>query len=137
MGQIIFGRPRASPPSDGQLGHLLPHIQLETRAQGILVSLYCYPSCRVTEPFNSLGTFSSFFIGDPVLHPMDVCEHPLLYCQALTEPLRRQLSQVPVSKLLLASTIGPGFGGCLWDGSPGRAVSGWPILQNLLIFKYI
>jgi hypothetical protein len=26
-----------------------------------------------------LGTFSSFFIGDPVLHPIDDCEHPLLY----------------------------------------------------------
>ena len=26
-----------------------------------------------------MGTFSSSFIGDPVLHPMDDCEHPLLY----------------------------------------------------------
>jgi hypothetical protein len=26
-----------------------------------------------------LGLFSSSFIGDPVLHPMDSCEHPLLY----------------------------------------------------------
>jgi hypothetical protein len=34
--------------------------------------------------------------------------------QALTEPFRRQIYQVPVSKLFLAS----GFGGCLWDGSP-------------------
>jgi hypothetical protein len=45
-------------------------------------------------------------------------------CQALAEPLRRQLDQTPVSKLLLASTIVSGFGGCLWDGFPGRAVSG-------------
>jgi hypothetical protein len=30
-------------------------------------------------PFSSLGTFSSFFIGDLVLHPMDDYEHPLLY----------------------------------------------------------
>jgi hypothetical protein len=52
--------------------------------------------------------------------------------QALAEPLRTQLYQGPVSKLLLASTIVPGFGGCLWDGSPGGAVSGWPLLQSLL-----
>ena len=43
-------------------------------------------------------------------------------CQALAEPLRRQLYQAPVSKLLLASTKVSGFGGCLWDGSPGGAV---------------
>jgi hypothetical protein len=39
-------------------------------------------------------------------------------CQALAEPLRRHLYQAPVSKLLLASPIVSGFGGCLWDGSP-------------------
>jgi hypothetical protein len=50
-------------------------------------------------------------------------------CQALAEPLRRELYQAPVSKLLLASTIVSGFGGCLWDGSPGWAVSGWTFLQ--------
>jgi hypothetical protein len=38
--------------------------------------------------------------------------------QALAEPLRRQLYQAPVNKLLLASAIVSGFGGCLWDGSP-------------------
>jgi hypothetical protein len=26
-----------------------------------------------------LGNFSSSFIGDPVFHPIDDCEHPLLY----------------------------------------------------------
>ena len=25
-----------------------------------------------------------------------------------------------------------GFGGCIWDGSLGGAVSGWPFLQSLL-----
>jgi hypothetical protein len=30
LGNIIFSRPRASPPNDGQLGHLLLHMQLET-----------------------------------------------------------------------------------------------------------
>jgi hypothetical protein len=32
--------------------------------------------CR---PFSSLETFSSSFIWDPRLSPMDGCEHPLLY----------------------------------------------------------
>jgi hypothetical protein len=31
------------------------------------------------DPFSSLGAFSSFSIGGPVFHPIDGCEHPLLY----------------------------------------------------------
>jgi hypothetical protein len=54
-------------------------------------------------------------------------------CKVLAEPLRRQLYQAPVSKLLLASTIVSGFGGCLWNGSPGGAVSGWSFLQSQLL----
>jgi hypothetical protein len=50
-------------------------------------------------------------------------------CQSLEEPLRRQLYQAPVSKLLLASAIVSGFGGCLWDGSPGGAVSVHPLVS--------
>jgi hypothetical protein len=49
--------------------------------------------------------------------------------QNLLEPFRRQLYQAPVSKHFLASTIVSGFGVCMWDGSPGGAVSGWPFLQ--------
>jgi len=55
-------------------------------------------------------------------------------CQALAEPLRRQLYQVPVCKHFLASIIVSGFGGCIWDGSSGEAISGWPCLQSLLYF---
>jgi hypothetical protein len=36
------------------------------------------------------------------------------------------LYRAPVSKHLLASTTLSGFGDCIWDGSPGGAVSGWP-----------
>jgi hypothetical protein len=32
----------------------------------------------------------------------------------------------------LASTLGYGFCDCIWDGSPGGAVTGWPFLQTLL-----
>jgi hypothetical protein len=56
----------------------------------------------------------------------------LCICQALAEPPTRQLYQAPVSKQFLASTIVSGFGNCIWDGSPGGAVSGWPFLQSLL-----
>jgi hypothetical protein len=35
---------------------------------GVLVSWYCCSSYRVANPFSSLGTFSSSFIGGPVLN---------------------------------------------------------------------
>jgi hypothetical protein len=76
---MIFVRPKAYPSNDGQLGHLLLHMQLETRVLGILVSSYCYSTYRVADPFSSLSTFSSSSIGGPVFHPIDGCEHPLLY----------------------------------------------------------
>jgi hypothetical protein len=55
----------------------------------------------------------------------------LCICQALAKLLRRQLYQAPVSIHLLTSTTVSGFGDCIWDGSPGGAVSGWPFLQSL------
>ena len=79
LAHIKFARPRASLPSDDRLGHLLLHIQLETRALGVLVSSYCCSFCRATDPFRSLGTFSSSSIGGPVFHLIADCEHPLLY----------------------------------------------------------
>ena len=42
-------------------------------------SSYCCSFYRVVDPFSFLGTFSSSFIGSPVFHPIDDCEHPLLY----------------------------------------------------------
>ena len=72
-------RPRASPHIDGQLGNLLLHMQLETQLWGALVSSYCCSSYRIADPFSSMGTFSSSSIGGPVFHPIDGCEHPLLY----------------------------------------------------------
>jgi hypothetical protein len=42
--------------------------------------------------------------------------------QVLAEPLRRQIYQASVSKLLLAITTVSGFGVCIRDGSPGGAV---------------
>jgi hypothetical protein len=48
-------------------------------ALGLLVTSYCCSTYRVADPFTSLGPFSSLSIGDPVFHPIDDCEHPLLY----------------------------------------------------------
>jgi hypothetical protein len=76
---MIFTIPRSSPPIDEQLGQPLLHMQLETQLSGELVSSYCCSSYRVADPFSSLGTFSSSFIRGPVFHPIDDCEHPLLY----------------------------------------------------------
>ena len=56
----------------------------------------------------------------------------LCICQALAEPLRRHLCQDPVSKHFVASAVVSGFDDCIWDGFPGRKVSGWPFLQSLI-----
>jgi hypothetical protein len=47
-------------------------------SSGVLVSSYCF-SYRAADPFRSFGTFSSSFNSGPLLHPIDDCEHPLLY----------------------------------------------------------
>ena len=52
----------------------------DTSSGGILFSSYCCSSYRVTDPFSSLGTFSSSFIGGPVFHSIDDCE-PFLWLQ--------------------------------------------------------
>jgi hypothetical protein len=79
LGQIIYARPRASPPNDGRLGQLLLHTQLETRAQGVMFPSYCCSYYRATDPLSNLHTFSSSSIGGLGFHPLDDCEHPLLY----------------------------------------------------------
>jgi hypothetical protein len=66
-------------PNDSRLDHLLLYMQVETRALGVLISSYCCSTKRVAEPLSSLGNFSSSSIGGPVFHPLDDCEHPLLY----------------------------------------------------------
>jgi hypothetical protein len=78
LGHMIFSRPKASPPIDGRLGHPLLHM-LETQFWGLLVNSYCWSSYRVANPFSSLGIFSSSLFRGPVFHPIDDCEHWLLY----------------------------------------------------------
>ena len=45
----------------------------------VLISSYCCSTYRVADLFSSLSTISSSSIGGPVFHPIDDCEHPLLY----------------------------------------------------------
>jgi hypothetical protein len=94
LGHQAFTGPRASPPIDAWQGHPLLNIRLESwvlpcvllcwwfnpwELRG-LVGWYCCSSYGVTNPFSSLGTFSSSFIGDPVFLPMSIgCEYLLLY----------------------------------------------------------
>jgi hypothetical protein len=128
---MIFTISRASPPIDGQLGHPLLHMQLETQLWGAMISSYCCSSYRVTEPFSFLGTFFSSFIRGTVFHPIDDCEHPLLYLPGTgIASQERELYQGPVSKILLAYAIVSGFGGCIWHGSAGGAVSEWSSLPS-------
>ena len=49
------------------------------------------------------------------------------------EPIRRQLYQAPVIKLLLASAIGSGFGGCVWDGW----VSLWMVIPLVSALTFV
>jgi hypothetical protein len=78
-------------------------------------------------PFSSLGTFSRSFIEDPVLSPMDGCEHPLLYLSGTGRASQETATTGFCQKILVS-----GFSGCIWGGSPGGTVSGWSFLHSLL-----
>jgi hypothetical protein len=118
----------ASLSNDGQLGHLLIYMQLETQALGVLVSLYCCSTYRVADPFSSLGTFSISSIGGPVIHPIDDCEHPLLYLPgtgiaslktAITGSFQQNLADICTSVCVWWLIIGWPFGlGSLWMVHP-------------------
>ena len=99
-------------------------------ALGVLVSSYCCSSYGAANPFISLGTLSSSFIGGPVFHSIHDCEQSLLYQQdsgiasyetAITGSFQQNLSGI-VQQCL----------GWLWDRSPGGAVSAWSFIQSLL-----
>ena len=92
---------------------------------GVLISSYCWSSYRAANPFSSLGTFSSSFIGDPVLHPMDDCEHPLLYLSGTGRALKEtaisgscqqalvlHLPKVWVCWLFMDPQVGQSVDGC-------------------------
>jgi hypothetical protein len=67
-----------------------------------------------------------------VFHPIDDCEHPLLYFPGTGIASQEIAISGPVSKILLAYAIVSVFDGCLWDGSLGGAVPGWSFLWSQL-----
>ena len=103
-------------PNDGKLGHLLLHMQLETRALGVLVKSYCCSTYRVADPFSSLGAFSSSSIGSPVFHPIADCEHPLL-CLPSTGIASQETA---ISGSFQQNLVGVCKGVCVW-----RLIMGW------------
>jgi hypothetical protein len=58
---------------------LSPSATYASRGTALGVLVGCCSSYRVADHFSSLGTFSSSRTGVPVFHPIDDCEHPLLY----------------------------------------------------------
>ena len=112
----MFTGSRASPSIDDCLAHPLLHRQLEPRV----------PPCVFFDWWfrpRELWGYWLFHIVSWKTVSIQCC-----ICQALAEPRRRQLYQAAVRKILLVSAIVSGFGGCLWDGSPGVAVSVWSFL---------
>ena len=79
---------------------------------------------------------SAFSLTPPLESPCSVQWLAASICicigQALAEPLRKQLYQAPDSKHFVAPAIVSVFGGCIWGGAPGGAVSVWSFLQSLL-----
>jgi hypothetical protein len=127
VGHMIFEIPGVSPPFDGWLGHPLLHMQLEKQFLGwVLVSSYCCSTYRVADPFSYLSAFTSSFMGGPVFHPIDDCEHPLLYLPGIgiesQESYMRVLS--PKSFWHIVAPIVSVFDCCIWDGFLGGAVAG-------------
>jgi hypothetical protein len=124
LGHRAFTGPRASPLIDVPQGHLC-YIY-----RGRLESLYVYSLVGGLVPGSS-GRYWLVHIVPPMglqtpsapwvlplapplgtLYSVQWMAMSIYFCicQALTEPLRRQLYQAPVSKHLLASTIMSGFG---------------------------
>jgi hypothetical protein len=61
----------------------LRHVQLYVEGGGEIRNTntgysYCYSTYRVSDPFSSLGAFSSSSFGGPVVHLIADCKHPLL-----------------------------------------------------------
>jgi hypothetical protein len=132
LGHMIFAGPRASRLIDGQLGHPLLHMQLETQVCGVLVSSYCWSSYRIADPFSSMSTFSSSFFRGPVSQPVNDCKHPFLYLPGTGIASPERAMSGSCSKILLEIAIVSGFHICIWDGSLGGTVSEWFFLLSHL-----
>jgi hypothetical protein len=132
LGHMIFARPRASPPIDGQLDHPLLHIQLETQLWGVGVGYWLVhivdPPIGLQTPLTPWVLSLAPSLGD--LYSID--EHPLLYfpgtgIASQETPISGSCQQALVSICLVS-----GFDGCSCGGPPSGIVSGWSFFQTLL-----
>jgi hypothetical protein len=86
--------------------------------KAILCYIYIY-----IHPFSSFSPSLTPPSGTPHSDPWLATIICLCICQALADPLKRELYQAPVSKHFLASPTVSGFSVCMWDGSSCGAVS--------------
>jgi hypothetical protein len=105
---------------------------------GGLVGWYSCSSYGDAHPFSSFSPFPGSSIGEP--HAQS---NGWLWSSAsVFVRLWQSLSGDSYIRLLSACISWhpqvSGFGDCIWDGSPGGAVSGWPFLPSLhfSIFNY-
>jgi hypothetical protein len=81
--------------------------------------------------FSSFSTFSNSSIGDPVLSPMVGYKHlPLYFSGSGRASQETALSGSCQEGLLDICNSVWIWCVCIWDVSPGGAVSGWPFLQS-------
>ena len=72
-------------------------------------------------PLQLPGYFSGSFIGDLVLHPIDYCEHPLLYLPGTGRASKETAISDSCQQALVGICLVSVFDGCLWGGSPSGA----------------
>jgi hypothetical protein len=117
LGHRAFTGPRVSPPIDSCLGHLLLHIQLEPWVPPYVLFGWWFSSWELWGVFwlvyivvlpMGLQTPSTLLVlsltpplGTPCSVQWLAVNIHLCICQALAEPLRKQLCQAPISKHFL------------------------------------
>ena len=147
MGNRTPSGPRASLPTDVQQDHPLLHMWLEPWIPPCVFFGWCFSPWElwgfwlvdivvlfyeVENPFSSISPSLAPSLGSPCSVQWLAESIHLCICQALAEPLRRQLYQAAVSRHFLASAIVSELISVYGMDSPGGAVSGWPFLLSLL-----
>jgi hypothetical protein len=140
LGHQVFTGPRASSPIDAQQGHPLLCIWLEPWVPPCvllgwwfrpwelwLVDIVVHPiELQTPSPPSVLSLTPPF--RTPMISSMVGWQHPPLYMSGFSRPSQETaiLGSSQHALLGIHNSV------CIWDGSPGRAVSGWPFLQSLL-----
>ena len=97
---------------------------------GYFILLVLLQDCK---PLHLLGYFLQLLHKGPcALHPMDDCEHPLLYSPGTGKVQQETAISGSYQLALVGTCLVSGFCGCLWGGYPSGAASGWLFLQALL-----